>query len=323
MKKVIVTGGSGFIGRHLVPHLLAGGYSVINLDQVPPAEPEQRLHWRAGSILDPAALGQLFREVRPDAVIHLAARAVMEGRSIADFRENTEGTANVLSAVKAVGGVDRLIVTSSQHVRRPGSGPAARDDDYAPHGLYGESKVITEDMTRRAGLPGHWMIVRPTAVWGAHHPYQVDGMWRLMHRGRYFHPARDPVVRNYGYITNVVWQLERILAVPAGATHGRTLYVGDENSRQYDWVNAFARGLTGRDVRTIPLGLIRGLSLVGDGMHLCGLPFPIYASRLYNLITSNPVPIEPTFAILGRGPVSLEQGVAETVAWLKERYRQQ
>ena len=318
---VLVTGGSGFIGRHLVAHLIARGYSVTNFDIVAPAEPSQRPCWRQGSILDAEALVACFREVRPRHVVHLAALAVMDGKSLDDFRANTDGTANVLAAVRTVGGVDRLVVTSTQHVRVPGSGPPASDDDYVPYMLYGESKVITERLTRSAGLPGHWTLIRPTAVWGPHHPNLVSGLWGLIHRGLYVHPSGDPVVRSYGYVKNVAWQIERILSLPASATQGRTLYVGDENARQMDWVNGFARALTGRNVRTVPLWTLRTLALFGDGVRACGFGFPMYGSRLFNLITSNPVPMQPTFDLLGRGPVSMEEGIRETSTWLLQQYQ--
>ena len=318
--KVLLTGGSGFIGRHLIAQLHSDGHEVANLDIAPPSEPSHRALWREGSILDPESLSQCFREFQPQGVVHLAALAVMEGRSLADFRANTDGTANVLAAVKAAGTVQRLVVTSTQHVRKPGSGPPKSDDDYVPYMLYGESKVITEQLTRAAGLPGHWTLIRPTAVWGTHHPLLTSGLWRLIHRGLYRHPAHDPVIRSYGYVENVAWQIGRILSLPAEATQGRTLYVGDDNGRQVEWIHSFARALTGREARTVPLWSLRVLARIGDLVRAFGLPFPMYASRLYNLITDNPVPIQPTFDVLGRGPRTLPQGVETTATWLLEQY---
>ncbi|MFO1461406.1 MAG: NAD(P)-dependent oxidoreductase [Verrucomicrobiota bacterium] len=318
--RVLVTGGSGFIGRHLIAHLLEKGYEVVNVDITPPAEASQRALWREGSILDASGLERCFRDVRPSRVVHLAALAIMEGKSIDEFSANTDGTANVLAAVRAVGTVERLVVTSTQHVRKPGSPPPKSDEDYVPYMLYGESKVITEKLTRAAGLSGHWTLIRPTAVWGPHHPFLVNGLWRLIHRGLYVHPSHDPVVRSYGYVRNIAWQIERILSLPAASTHGKTLYVGDENARQQDWINGFAQALTGRDVRTVPLWSLRVLAGFGDGVRAVGLRFPLYGSRLYNLITSNPVPIQPTFDILGRGPVAMADGIEETASWLRSQY---
>ena len=94
----------------------------------------------------------------------------MEGKSLNDFRDNTIGTANVLEAIRKTPTISRVVITSSQHVRKPGSGLPQNDEDFAPHGLYGESKKITEQLTRWAGLPCIWTIIRPTTVWGPWHP---------------------------------------------------------------------------------------------------------------------------------------------------------
>ncbi len=320
--KIIVTGGSGFIGRHLIEHLGDSGYQVVNVDIAPPALTSQSFKsvWRKCSILDGEALTELFEREQPTYVVHLAAFASMDAKSMDEFRANTDGVSNVLSACRRVSSLERLIVTSTQHVRRPGSGPPKSDTDFDSYMLYGKSKVITEELTRNAGLSCAWTIVRPTAVWGAHQLVLADGLWRVMYRGRYFHPSRDRVVRSYGYVRNVVWQMERLLQAERGAVDQKVFYVADGNGLQVEWVNAFARELTGRDVKTIPLVCIRILSWVGDGFQRFGISFPIYSSRFKNLVTSNIVPIEPTMRLLGAPPHSLDAGVNETVTWLKDYY---
>jgi len=299
--------------------LVARGYEVINLDIVPP-QARQAAHWTRCSILDPDALRGVLAGFRPDHILHLAAYASMEAKSIDEFRVNIEGTRNVVEAARACALPGRLVITSSQHVRRPGSGNPANDKDYVPYGFYGESKVRTEQITRDAGLGCAWTIVRPTAVWGPYQPPLADGIWRLLKKGIYIHPSGDPVVRSYGYVGNVVWQIVGLLETPVQGVHGRTFYVGDENIRQFEWINAFSLGLAGRPVRTVPLWLIRILAAFGDAVGLLGLRFPIYGSRLYNLTTPNPVPIAPIMELLGRPPNTLDDGIRATTAWLDEYF---
>lgn len=100
----------------------------------------------------------------------------------------------------------------------------------------------------------------------------------------------------------------------------RVFYVADGNSRQLDWVNAVSEELTGHKVRTVPLWALRGLSKFGDGLRACGWRFPLYGSRLKNLTTHNPVPVEPTLKLLGSPPFSLAEGARETAEWLKSYY---
>jgi GlcNAc-P-P-Und epimerase len=322
VRRVVVTGASGFIGQHLVERLQQEGYPVVILDVAPPKE-EHRSLWREASIMDAAALGRVFAEVQPRFVIHLAAYASMDATSLDEFKVNTEGTRILLEAIKQCSSVDRVVVTSSQHVRRPGTPPPKNDQDYVPHEFYGESKVITEKNTRAAGLKCCWTIVRPTTVWGPFQPPLAEGVWKVLKKGLYLHPANDPVMRSYGYVKNVVWQMERLLQAPVEKVNGRVFYVGDKNIPQYDWINDFAKALTGKNVKTVPLGVIKGLALLGDGLRSVGLRFPMYGSRLFNLISPNPVLIEPTLELLGTPPYTMEQGIRETTQWLESYYRSQ
>jgi len=244
----------------------------------------------------------------------------MEGSSLDDFKENTRGTYNVLQAVKACKTVRRLIVTSTQHVRKPGAPYTECDDAYDPYSFYGESKVRTEQFTREAGLECVWSIVRPTTVWGPGHRSFADGLWRQMKRGRYRHPSDDKVVRSYGYVTNVCWQIAGLLEAPERVVHRKTFYVGDGNLAQLEWVNAMSRALTGREVKTVPKSALFALAKFGDLSRKLGFRFPLYSERLSNLTTTNPVPMDPILKLLGQPPVSLKQGAKETVAWLREYY---
>jgi nucleoside-diphosphate-sugar epimerase len=319
--KILVTGGSGFIGRHLMDQLMGDGLPVLNLDIIMPQEEAQRRVWRQSSVLDKASLATAFADFQPTHVIHLAAEATMQGRSIADYPTNVQGVENLMDVIKLTASVERAIVTSTQHVRRPGSGPAAGDRDYAPYMLYGESKVRTEEITRAAALPCAWCIIRPTNVWGPHNAVLEGGIWRLIYRGIYFHPQGDPVIRGYGYVRNVTWQIGRLLSVDSGAMSGKVFYVGEDNSRQADWIDGFALELTGRKAKTLPLALIRALSGFGDLLGGVGVRFPLYAARLANLTTSNPVPMGPILGLLGNPPISQAEGIRTTCERLKQLYR--
>jgi nucleoside-diphosphate-sugar epimerase len=76
------------------------GYEVINVDCAKPRDESKVAIWKNCSILDANALHAVFREFQPQLVVHLAAYASMEARSLEEFRANTDGTANVLNACK-------------------------------------------------------------------------------------------------------------------------------------------------------------------------------------------------------------------------------
>ncbi len=98
MTHTLVTGGSGFIGQHLVPALQARGRRVRILDLRPP-EPAARTQFIKGSVLDSAALSQALDDV--DEVYHLAALPGMWMPDKNDFYAvNCRGTEMVIAAAR-------------------------------------------------------------------------------------------------------------------------------------------------------------------------------------------------------------------------------
>jgi len=320
--RTLVTGGSGFIGTNLIDALSERGAEFINIDKVRPKVGKHDPFWRPADIMKTEELTRVFREFRPEAVIHLAARVDDTGTTPEDYLENTVGTMNVVRAGDAAGTVTRLVATSTQFVVKPGY-VAKDDEDLAPHQPYGESKAEMERMLRAAPPRGAvWAIVRPTIVWGPWHPRYPDNTWRYLARRWYIHPVMArTVLRSYGYVGNVVRQMIAALERPAEQVHGRAFYVGDEPMPPERWADAFSKALTGKPTRRLPFGLVRLMGLGGDALHMLRLPAPIWSERVARMSIDYVVPMERTFDVLGRGPFTLEEGVAKSVAWLKDTAR--
>ena len=70
-------------------------------------------------------------------------------------------------------------------------------------------------------------------------------------------------------------------------------------------------------MRKVPRFLLRVLGVVGDAATLVGRDFPLTSSRYRSMTTDYPVPMERTFEVFGAPPISLKQGVEETVEWLE------
>lgn len=317
--KVLITGGSGFIGTNAVEALSREGNSILNYSIHEPLNSGQTQYWQQGDILDPVAVGTAFQEFQPDKVLHLAARAECDENTTVEtgYGVNTEGTRNILGAIRATPSVQRVIITSSQFVCAPGRLPK-NDTDYFPETVYGQSKVITEQLTREANLPTCWTIIRPTNIWGPWHMRYRREFWRVLERGLYLHPGRRPVIRSYGYVKNVVHQIQKIFEAPRDLVHGKTIYLGDRPINLFDWTSGFSHALTGREVRVIPHVLMHALALTGDiPSYLTGRPFLINSSRFRSMTTDYGTPMAPTFELLGENPYSLEEGIRETVEWLR------
>jgi GlcNAc-P-P-Und epimerase len=317
--RILITGGSGFIGTNVIEAFSKDATALLNYSIHGPLNPEQLPYWRAGNILDAPATIAVFREFQPDRVLHLAARAECDEKTTVEegYRANTDGTHNVLEAIRATPSVQRAIITSSQFVCAPGRLPA-NDTDYFPETVYGESKVVTEKLTREANLPCCWTIIRPTNIWGPWHMRYRREFWRVVERGLYVHPGRQPVIRCYGYVKNVADQIRKIFETDADLVSGQTFYLGDRPTNLYDWTNGFSRALSGQEVRVVPRPLMQALALLGDiPTYVTGKPFLINSSRFRSMTTDYETPIERTFELFGENPYTLEAGIDETVQWLQ------
>lgn len=317
--RVFITGGSGFIGTRVVEEILRvfPNVNVLNIDRESPKLASHLPYWHRGDLLDSSTFIDAVREFRPTHAIHMAARTDSDARTLDDYRINIEGSANFIKAIKAAGSVERAIYYSTQYVVRAGPLPLS-DREYRPVNLYGESKSRMEELVRQdKDLPGIWTIVRPTNVWGPWHPRYPQEFWRVVKKGQYFHPGRAAVVRAYGYVGNVAEYTLKILAAPVHVVSGKTFYLGDPPADIKLWTSAFTRALTGRQLRVVPRPILRGIALIGDAVKCTGKKFPLFTSRYRSMTQNYLVDMAPTIAVLGSGKYSLEDGVRETVEWLK------
>jgi nucleoside-diphosphate-sugar epimerase len=315
--RYLVTGGSGFIGTNLLEVLLKQGATVSNLDWNPPLNPALASCWQEVDLLDQRRLREAVLAFAPTHVVHLGARTDTEDTDLDAYRQNHEGTRNLLEVLAECPTIERLIVTSTQFVCEAGYQP--KDDlDFRPFTIYGESKRLTEVATRESRLSCAWTIIRPTTIWGPWSLRYRDAMFKVMRKGLYFHPGRKSVVRSYGYVGNVVWQILRMLELPKDQMHGKVLYVGDEPFDLKVWVEEVARQLTGKRIRYIPTSLVRLLAIAGDGFKLLRLPFPINSGRYKSMTSDYITPMDRTIAAVGEAPYSLAEGVRATVEWYND-----
>lgn len=312
--RLLVTGGSGFIGTNLMANFIAKGVELINLDWNPPLNPEHAPFWKPCDIMDEKRMGELFHEFRPTHVVHLAARADTDDTDILAYQQNDIGTERVLRAVKSTPSIERLIITSTQFVCEAGYQPK-HDLDFKPFTIYGETKRRNEIATREAGLACAWTIIRPTTIWGPYSLRYRDIMFKVMKKGLYFHPSNKKVIRSYGYVGNVVWQIERMLTLPKEQMNGKVFYVGDQPVDLRIWVEAISRRLTGKSVRYIPSWLVRSIAFGGDILAAVHIPFPITTGRYRSMTSDYITPMDRTIAALGEAPFRLEQAVDETIKW--------
>ena len=317
-ERYIVTGGSQFIGTNLIEFLSHTGCKLLNIDINPSFNYNHKRFWQNCDIMDNKAVLSAFHEFEPTHVVHLAARTDLEEtESIEGYAVNTVGTENVLNAIRKSDSVQRVVIASSMLVCRLGYTPVS-DTDYSPPNLYGQSKVYTETITRKFDLKSVWTIIRPTTICGPWNIRYRDEFFALLKKGLYMHPGSQKVIKTYGYVGNIIHQINQILHAPYEQIHGKTLYVSDPPMDLHEWVNGFSRRLRGCDVRKIPLPFLRIIAHVGDIAEKIGIPFPFSTFRFKNLTIDNVIDISQTIAIAGPSPFSLDEGIEMTVKWLNE-----
>jgi len=173
MTRVLVTGGSGFIGQHLVSALVARHRQVRVLDLLPPAHFLPDVQYIQGSVLDPDLVNQALRGV--GEVYHLAALPGMWLPKKDDFHTvNYHGTEVVITAARKCG-IKRFLHCSTESIlfRASSSQDAACEQDLLPPGdmpgLYTRSKLLAEQLAMQAASSGFPVVVgTPTMPIGPH-----------------------------------------------------------------------------------------------------------------------------------------------------------
>ena len=314
--RALVTGGSGFIGSHLLESL-ADGYELLNLDLRPPQR--SSVAWKKVDIREELGLRDAIRRFKPDLLFHLAARADTDGRTIEEYDSNTLGTRNVVRACESLESLRHLVFVSTQFVTKPGC--CSTTGEFCPMpGKYAESKVIGEKFIRASNLKCRWTIARPTNVWGPRHPRFPLQLWAYLRDRIYVHPSGRDAVRSYAYVENVAQQLIRCVTTRDIDTNRLTFYATDRPSQQLSWLNGFSIALSGYPVRFIPRPVFYCAAIIGSALRRCGVKFPLYLERYWSLTTDYVVPTDATIHSLAGPSVSLETGIERTVAWLRNEY---
>jgi len=158
MSAVLVTGGAGYIGSHVVRQLSEAGHDVVVYDNLSTGSADALIHGErliVGDLADQAKIAGVLRETGCKSVLHFAA-AIVAPESVhlplKYYSNNTKNTLNLLQAC-VEHGVERFIFSSTAAVYgMPEAGRAAEESPTAPINPYGTSKLMSEWMLRDAAF---------------------------------------------------------------------------------------------------------------------------------------------------------------------------
>ena len=151
LKRILVTGGAGYIGSNTTLQLLDAGYDVVVVDNLSRGHREavDPTRLRVVDLLDTDGLVRVINEAPCEAVIHFAAYiAVGESMRIPEiyFQNNVTGSLSLLTAMVRTG-IKRIVFSSTAAVYgMPERVPIVETEPYAPVNAYGESKVMVEKL---------------------------------------------------------------------------------------------------------------------------------------------------------------------------------
>lgn len=319
--RVLVTGSSGFIGTNLTETLLKAGFTNLLLTDIKaPRIDTHKRFFTPCDLNDSAGLKSMIKNFDPEYVYHLGARTDLLGSNLSSYSANTDGVVNLRDAFSDLKNLRRVIFASSRLVCRIGYLPTS-DTDYCPTTPYGESKVVGEGVVRSlAGVSYDWVIVRPTSIWGPWFNIPYRTFFDHVRAKRYMHPKSRPIKKSFGYVGNSVFQLRKILSAESSLVAGRTFYIGDyEPIEVLSFSQKVATAFGVGNVRQVPYAFLKFVAIVGDCLMKVGYKYPPLTSfRLKNLLTPMVHEFSDLPVITGALPFSFDDGIKETVAWMKK-----
>lgn len=317
--RIVVTGGSGFVGTNIVTFFRELDWEVINFDIVKPRNSEHLQYWEKVDLLDRKKLIEKTSEFCPTIFMHFAARTDLDEKTdLSGYAPNFEGVCNVIEAIRCTKSVQRAIFASSQLVCRLGYIP--QDEfDYQPDTLYGQSKVLSEKIIHSCReMNSIWTIVRPTSLWGPWFGVPFIDFFRLIRQNRYFHIQGENPAKQWGFIGNTVYQLLKITEAPADQVHMKTFCLADYSpTKLREFANKVGACCGAKPIREIPADLMKKLGRVGDLAQNMGWKNPPLTSfRFRNMITPENQNFLNLHQITGPLPYTIEQGIEITFNWL-------
>jgi 2-alkyl-3-oxoalkanoate reductase len=306
VKRVAVTGATGFVGRHLVAELANAGWNVRLLMRRDPVVPE----WRgiepqiiAGDLRDPAALDALVDGV--DQVVHVAG-LIKAARREVFFSVNVAGAAELAQAMTRRAPAAQLLHVSTIAAREP------QLSDYAA------SKRAGEDVVRRI-LGARVTVIRPPAVYGPGDPESL--LFFKLARGARVPLAGPPAARAaLIHVADLVSLMTAMLESPDGGVWT----AADQRPEGYSWreVLAAAAVAVGNPQARFfhpPIALLRTVALAGDVGKWFGAANMLNSLKLRELRHPDwSVPPTQWARPAGWAPrFDLAHGFADAVAWYR------
>ncbi|OMC03613.1 steroid delta-isomerase [Mycolicibacter heraklionensis] len=337
--RVLVTGGSGFVGTNFVKTLLERGYQVRSFDRAPSSLPDNPyLEKVEGDICDPQTVAAAVADI--DTVFHTAAIIDLQGGAkVTDeirrrsFAVNVDGTKNLVQAGQRAG-VKRFVYTASNSVVMGGKAISGGDETMAYttkfNDLYTETKVVAEKFVLgENGINGMLTCaIRPSGIWGDGDQTMFRKLFESVVAGhvKVLIGSKHAKLDN-SYVHNLIHGF--ILAaqhlVPGGSAPGQAYFINDgEPINMFEFARPVVEACGEHWPRLRVSGrMVRDVMFAWQWLHFrFGLPEPLLEpGAVERLYLNNYFSIAKAGRDLGYRPLfTTEQAMADCLPYYKELF---
>ncbi len=324
MGRVLVTGGKGFLGTHLVRRLLADGQEVRVFAHRVSKQGEASLDARCevlwGDIRNLADVEQAVKGV--EKVFHLVSNFRKGGSDKADaYAVNVEGTKNLLSAAEKYA-VGRVVHCSTIGVHGDvQSIPAHEETPFNPTDLYQETKLMAEQYVwkfhQETGLP--ISVVRPISLYGPE-DLRMLKLFRTIKKRQFVYIGKGNVLFHPAYIDDVIEGF--LLCASHDKAVGEAFIIGGDGYLPlHELVDRISEQLqVPAPSMHIPLMPVEWLAGLCESVCTpLGIDPPLHKRRVSFFKNNRAFSIEKVKRVLGYAPrVSLEEGLKRTIHWYED-----
>jgi nucleoside-diphosphate-sugar epimerase len=312
--KVLVTGGSGFVGSRLIESLLESGHDVTIFDKNP-----SRFYPSLVCLGDVRNLAQLVAAVRgKDLIFHLAAEHRDDVSPVSLYYEvNVGGAENLIKALDATP-CQRVIFTSSVAVYPLNAGTPNEDSPTCPFNPYGKSKLAAERVFKKWGESRPEVsvtVIRPCVVFGERNRGNVYNLLKQISRGRFMMVGNGHNRKSMAYVDNLVSFLQSRMT----ATPGWHLFnYADKPDLSTNEIISIARTSFGRagSASRIHIPYFAGLT-AGTAFDLLaritGTKYPISSIRIKKFCADTTVAADRVDQTGFKRPFTLSQGIERMI----------
>ena len=203
--RIVVTGGSGFIGAYFCRMFKDRGDEVVILDLVEPAAGIPCDRYVQGDIRDPAAVRDAFEGCQ--SILHLAAAHHDFGIEQGTFFDVNENGLQVMTAVMDELEIRRIVFYSTVAVYGSANPPLSEDTIPQPESHYGKSKLAGEKVLETwtsQGSDRQCLVIRPTVTYGPENFANMYSLLRQVDKGRFLFASGSTNIKSLSYIENIV-----------------------------------------------------------------------------------------------------------------------